>query len=91
MLTKQFEKSYKKFTSKDNKLKTIITEVLFKIETDAFHTSLKTHKLSGKLVSYLAWSCGFDCRIIFVIKKDISNSDLENIISLDIGRHDEVY
>ncbi|WP_299516923.1 hypothetical protein [Mucilaginibacter sp.] len=49
--------------------------------------TLRTHKLSGKLAAYLACSCGYDCRIIFTIEKD----NVENILLLDIGTHDDVY
>ncbi|MDB5003078.1 MAG: plasmid stabilization protein [Mucilaginibacter sp.] len=52
---------------------------------------LRTHKLSGKLAAYLACSCVYDCRIIFIIEKDTSNSGGEVILLLDIGTHNDVY
>jgi mRNA interferase YafQ len=61
------------------------------LQADAYDPSLKTHKLSGKLISNLACSCGYDCRIVFVIEKDLYNPDTENIVLLDIGTHDDVY
>ena len=91
VLSKTFQKSFQKFTKGNLKLRNSIFETLTVLETDAFQASLRTHKLSGKLASYLACSCGYDCRIIFVIKKDLKNSLLENVILLDIGTHDEVY
>jgi mRNA interferase YafQ len=90
-LSKAFEKSYKKFTSKNTALQTSISKALIKLQSDAYDPSLKTHKLSGKLTLYLACSCGYDCRIIFSIEKDLANPNEENVLLLDIGTHDDVY
>ncbi|WP_426670638.1 type II toxin-antitoxin system YafQ family toxin [Mucilaginibacter sp. McL0603] len=91
VLSKAFEKSYQKFTSKNQALKATISKALLKLQQDAYDPSLRTHKLSGKLAAYLACSCGYDCRIIFIIEKDLSDPDVENILLLDIGTHDDVY
>lgn len=90
-MSKAFEKSYQKFTGKNQALKNSINKALIKLQQDAFEPTLRTHKLSGKLASYLACSCGYDCRIIFTIEKDLINSDLEIVLLLDIGTHDDVY
>jgi len=91
VLSGAFEKSYQKFAGKNQLLKTSINKTLLKLQRDVYDPALRTHKLSGKLASYLACSCGYDCRIIFTIEKDILNPALENIILLDIGTHDSVY
>jgi mRNA interferase YafQ len=91
VLTKAFEKSYQKFTSKNTRLKNAIHKTLSQLQADAFSPLLKTHKLSGKLAAYLACSCGYDCRIIFTIEKDLLDPGFENIILLDIGTHEDVY
>jgi len=91
VFTKTFDKSYKKFTGKDHRLKEAIEKALRKLYHNAFDPSLKTHKLSGKLIALLACSCGYDCRIIFTIEKDSSFPDRENIVLLDIGTHNDVY
>jgi mRNA interferase YafQ len=88
--SKSFEKSYQKFTSKNQLLKNAIAKALTKLQKDAFDPALRTHKLSGKLSAYLACSGGYDCRILFAIEQ-VSNSDIENIVLLDIGTHDDVY
>lgn len=88
--TKVFEKSFKKYTDKNQSLKAAIADALIKLQANAFDPSLKTHKLSGKLATHLACSCGYDCRIVFVIEKSPDNSE-ENILLLDIGTHDDVY
>ncbi len=91
VLSKAFEKSYQKFTGKNQALKESINKALLKLQADAYDPSLKTHKLSGKLAIYMACSCGYDCRIIFAIEKDLSDPNNEIILLLDIGTHDDVY
>jgi mRNA interferase YafQ len=91
VLSRAFEKSYQKFTAGNEPLKKAIQKTLFKLEYDAFDPALRTHKLSGKLATYLACSCRYDCRVIFTIEKDITDPTIENILLLDIGTHDDVY
>jgi len=91
VLSRAFEKSYQKFTNNNRSLKKAIKKALFKLQQDAFDPALRTHRLSGRLAAYLACSCGYDCRILFTIEKDISDPDTENILLLDIGTHDDVY
>lgn len=91
VLSKVFEKSYRKFTNKNPALKLSISRTLSKLQANVFDPSLRTHKLSGNLAAYLACSCGYDCRIIFSIEKDLNNPEVENIVLLDIGTHDDVY
>ena len=50
-----------------------------------YHSSLKTHSLSGKLEGYWAFSITYDYRLVF---KFISN---DKVLLIDIGTHDEVY
>ncbi|MEO6905291.1 MAG: type II toxin-antitoxin system mRNA interferase toxin, RelE/StbE family [Ginsengibacter sp.] len=88
--SKSFQKAYKKFVTKRPILKGFIETALSKLEEDAFSPDLKSHKLSGNLYGLYACSCGYDCRIIFSIEKDIK-SKLELIFLIDIGTHDEVY
>jgi addiction module RelE/StbE family toxin len=85
----KFKKSYKKFTKNNLKLKQKIDETLKLLSLNFYDNKLQTHKLSGKLESFLSCSCGFDCRIIFIIVKN-SESE-EEILLLDIGTHKEVY
>jgi mRNA interferase YafQ len=73
VLSKSFQKSYKKFIGKRPALKSLIQSALIKLEEDAFLPELKTHKLSGNLFGLYACSCGFDCRIIFSVEKDKKN------------------
>lgn len=52
---------------------------------DPFHTSLKTHKLSGKMKDLLSFSVEYDLRVVFYF------SDKNTARFVDIGSHDEVY
>lgn len=88
--SKSFQKSYKKFVIKKPFLKIFIEEALINLERNAFSADLRTHKLSGNLYGLYACSCGYDCRIIFSIEKDLKRKT-EVILLVDIGTHDEVY
>ena len=90
VLSKSFQKSYKRFVTKNPLLKSTIEKSLLKLEEDAFAPGLKTHKLSGNLYGYFACSCGYDCRIVFSIEKT-GKIKGEFILLIDIGTHEEVY
>ena len=90
ILSKSFQKSFKKFVAKNPALKPLIETALIKLEENAFLPELKTHKLSGNLFGLFACSCGYDCRIIFSVEKD-KKSKTEVILLIDLGTHDEVY
>lgn len=91
VVSKQFEKAYKKFASKDKSLRDAISKALKKLSQNPSDPTLRTHKLSGKLAAYLSCYCGFDCRIIFTIEKNLKQPYVSHVILLDIGTHDEVY
>lgn len=90
ILTNRFKKSLSKYIKRHPYLKDNIYNVIELMSEDVYSPSLSTHKLSGELYGLRASSCGFDCRIIFSIEKDI-NTNREVIILLDIGTHDEIY
>lgn len=58
--------------------------------SDVFQPSLATHRLRGQFSGKWACSCGFDCRILFVIERGEPGDD-ERLVLLDMGTHDEVY
>jgi len=91
VFTKPFEKSFKKFTAKNEGLRAAVEKTMDKLRENPYDPSIKTHKLSGKLVAMLACSCGYNCRILFTIEKDLHIPDLENIVLYDIGTHNDVY
>jgi mRNA-degrading endonuclease YafQ of YafQ-DinJ toxin-antitoxin module len=90
ILTSKFKKSFATFIKNHPFLKTKIYKTLEIMKLDIFSPILSSHKLSGELMGLRACSCGYDCRIIFSIEKH-QDSDIEYIILLDIGTHDEVY
>jgi addiction module RelE/StbE family toxin len=55
---------------------------------DAFHPSLKTHKLKGELAGSWACSIGHDLRIVFDF---VQHEGAEAILLQTVGTHDEVY
>ena len=90
VLTPKFKRAYRRFVRRNQRLKERIDTTLAQMQLDVFAPALGTHKLSGNLFGLLACSCGYDCRIVFTIEQD-SESNIEAIILLDIGTHDEVY
>jgi len=53
--------------------------------SEPFHSSLKTHRLSGNLKGYFAFSITYEYRLIFKFMAE------NKVLLLDIGTHDEVY
>lgn len=65
-----------------------IRNALLLLEDDAFHPSLRTHKLKGKLKGSWACCAGYDLRIVFRFGQ---HSGDEAVFLETIGTHDEVY
>lgn len=80
-------RAFKRLIRKNPHLRPLIAQTLQKLAEDAFHPSLKTHKLMGELSE--VWSCSVDYnyRILFQFIDNSSSS----ILLLNIGTHDEVY
>ena len=86
--TTRFLREAKRLAKKDQKLVIALGEVLEQLEEDAFHPSLKTHRLKGKLDGLWSSSAGYDQRVVF----RIAERDGEEVILLQtLGSHDEVY
>lgn len=58
------------------------------LSEDAFHPTLKTHKLKGDMEGSLACSVGYDLRILFEF---VQCEGAEAILLQTVGTHDEVY
>ncbi len=80
-----FKNCYKKFTKNNNDLKIKFYEKLTLFKDNPYNTVLKTHKLSGKLKDFSAFSIDYKTRVVF---KFISNT---KVLLIDIGYHDSVY
>jgi addiction module RelE/StbE family toxin len=81
-----YSRKERKFLKKRPHLIDKYGEVLEKLKTNPFDTSLKTHKLKDELSEFHSCSLTYEYRIIcvFIIQD-------ETIILVDIGSHDEVY
>ena len=55
---------------------------------DAFHPSLRTHKLKGKLARSWACAAGYDLRVVFQF---VQHKGEEAILLEAAGTHGEVY
>jgi addiction module RelE/StbE family toxin len=86
--SKAFIRSAKKYIKKSPNMIEDIKETLELLSEDAFHPSLKTHKLKGILEGSWACSVGYDLRIVFEF---VQHQDAEVILLEDIGTHDDVY
>ena len=88
--TPKFNRSFRKFVRRNAELQRRIEITLQQMEADMFASSLGTHRLGGKLEGLQSCSCGYDCRIVFAVEKDIETEN-EVIVLFDIGTHDDVY
>lgn len=81
-----YQRKERKFFKKHADLLDKYTEVLKKLKSDPFESSLKTHKLKGVLSEFYACSLTYEYRIVctFLIENEI-------IVLVDIGSHDDVY
>lgn len=86
--TSYFLRSVKQKVKKNPSLAGKIQTTLLALSSDAFHPSLKTHKLKGKLRGSWACSVDYDLRIIFEFVK---HEEDEAILLETVGTHDEVY
>jgi len=75
-----FKKSLKKYATNRNK----IEKTILKFIANPFDTSLKTHKLSGRLSLYWSFSVDYHLRILFEF------IDQKTAGFIDIGTH-EIY
>jgi mRNA interferase YafQ len=88
--TPRFERALRKYTKRNVELRERVQKTLEQMREDVFATNLGTHKLSGNLEGINACSCGYECRVLFMIEKELE-SESEMIVLLDVGNHDDVY
>jgi mRNA interferase YafQ len=83
-----FDRKFKKLLKRQPQLRNSVALTLELLEADAFHPSLKTHKLKGELDR--SWSCsaGYDLRIVFAF---VEHENQEVIVLESIGTHEETY
>ncbi|MBN1983688.1 MAG: hypothetical protein JW795_19290 [Chitinivibrionales bacterium] len=83
-----FVRTAKKMLRKKTNLADDVHAALIVLGNDAYHPSLRTHKLTGSLQGSWACSAGYNLRIIFSFVK---HEGREAILLESIGTHDEVY
>ncbi len=88
--TPHFDRAYRKIVRRCPWLQSKIDQAILTLEQDVNASILQTHKLTGKLNGLLACSCGYDCRIVFSVEKEIAKNK-EFILLIDIGTHEDVY
>ena len=85
-----FRRAFKRHTRNDLVRRDRLFQVLDKLAEDPYHSTLKTHKLSGQLEGLWACWVEYDCRIVFAFESD-PNTGEDVIVLIDLGTHDEVY
>jgi addiction module RelE/StbE family toxin len=85
-----FSRTVKKLLRQSPQMSKPLAKTLEQLSADAYHPSLKTHKLSGELDG--VWSCSIDYsnRILFKFVPTTDKSE-EEILLLTLGNHDDVY
>lgn len=86
IFTESYEKRAKKFLKRNSNLEKQYIKTLKLLEKNPLHPSLRLHRLKGRLSMLHSVSINIAYRISikFIIKKD-------QIIPIDVGKHDEVY
>jgi mRNA-degrading endonuclease YafQ of YafQ-DinJ toxin-antitoxin module len=76
-----YSSTFKKHAKKHPHLKTKIIKRIEMFQSDPFNPSLKTHKLTGKLKGYYAFSVDYQTRIMFEFL------DKDSVAMIDVGTH----
>lgn len=85
-----FKRAYRRYTRRNRTLRARLDNLLEEITRDPFAQRLDTHKLSGELEGLWSCTCGYDCRIIFILDREEATQQ-ERLVFIDISTHDEVY
>jgi len=89
-LTPRFERAFRRLTAKNAALQAQIEATLQRMADNLADPRLKTHRLSGQLAGLHACSVAYDCRIVFSKQKH-PKTDVETLLLINIGTHEEVY
>jgi mRNA-degrading endonuclease YafQ of YafQ-DinJ toxin-antitoxin module len=85
-----FSRSVKKLLRQSPQMAKPIAKTLGQLSADAYHPSIKTHKLKGDLEGILSCSLDYSNRILFGFVLNSETND-EEIFLIAIGNHDDVY
>jgi mRNA-degrading endonuclease YafQ of YafQ-DinJ toxin-antitoxin module len=79
-----FDRKLANFLRRHPEIQSEIERKLTILKNNPFHSSLKTHKLFGKLKEHYAIWLTYEYRILFILEGD-------KIFLTNIGSHEEVY
>jgi len=85
--TRQFSRICRRWRREHPELAPVLRERLELFEREPWHSSLRTHSLSGQLKGLWAIRITYDHRLVFQFVDDAKTGAL----LVDIGTHDEVY
>lgn len=88
--TPAFLRAVRRRTEHDADARRKLERALRLLESDPFHPSLKSHKLTGPLDGLWACRVDYDIRIVFEFIAD-SRGDERAVLLHTLGSHDEVY
>jgi mRNA-degrading endonuclease YafQ of YafQ-DinJ toxin-antitoxin module len=80
-----FKRTFKKRIKGNSDLEIKFWQKLEQFTIDPFDSSLKTHKLSGKLKEFWSFSVDYDERVLFYFTED------GKVVLVDFGNHEQVY
>jgi mRNA-degrading endonuclease YafQ of YafQ-DinJ toxin-antitoxin module len=80
-----FKRSYRRKVAGNQDRERRFKQKLTLFQNNPFETSLRTHKLSGRLNELWSFSVEYDLRIVFYFAEE------NKAVFTDIGTHDEVY
>lgn len=83
----RFRRIYRKWCRQHPELREQFARKIILFEHDPFHSSLKTHALSGILKELWSSSITYDQRLVFAFL----DKDRTKVLLIDIGTHEEVY
>ena len=86
--SKAFTRAARRLAKKNPDAAPHLQAALVLLAEDAFHPTLKTHKLKGELAGSWACSVGHDLRIVFDF---VQHDGAEALLLQTVGTHDEVY
>ena len=86
----KFTRAARKLARRKPDLLDALDAALRQLEADPYHSSLRTHKLSGDFADCWACSAGYDFRLVFEFVRPTKGAKME-IHLLNVGTHDEVY
>lgn len=83
----KFKRIYKKWSRKHPDLVEQFKDQMELFATDPFHSSLKTHTLSGVLKGLWSSRINYEHRLVF----KFMDKQKKKVLLIDLGTHEEVY